>query len=200
MQSQSYVTFQTRLCVMLVLVASLMWVAVSAFILYNPLIPDFVDLSRVSGTVTLCTQLCSLLSLLVFVTGEVTANVSSVDRLWSLVPSLYTGLTWARHGGSRLALMTLVSSVWSLRLTWNFWRRGGYSWPPWTGCEDYRLRVCDRNQTSLRFSFKVGICSQMACSKHKSRMEPVQSDFHQLLSELPPHGDRLPCLDRGCDS
>ena len=138
MQSQSYVTFQTRLCVMLVLVTSLMWLAASAFILYNPLTPNPVELSRVSGTVTLCTQVCSLLSLLVFVIGEVTANVSSVDRLWSLVPSLYTAITWALHGGSRLALMTLVSSVWSLRLTWNFWRRGGYSWPPWTGCEDYR--------------------------------------------------------------
>ena len=138
MQTQSYVTFQTRLCVMVVLVVSLMWIASSIFLIYSPLNIESVDISRVSGTVGLCTQLCSLLSILVFVIGEVTANVSSVDRLWSLVPSLYTAITWAMHGGSRLALMTLVSSIWSLRLTWNFWRRGGYSWPPWTGCEDYR--------------------------------------------------------------
>ena len=138
MQTQSYVTFQTRMCVMVVLVVSYMWIAASIFLMYSPLTLESVDLSRVSATVGLCTQLCSLLSILVFVIGEVTANVSSVDRLWSLVPSLYTAITWAMHGGSRLALMTLVSSIWSLRLTWNFWRRGGYSWPPWTGCEDYR--------------------------------------------------------------
>ena len=138
MQTQGYVTFQTRLCVMTVLVVSFMWLASLIFISSNPLTPEAVDLDRVRGTVSLCTLVCSLLSLLVFIIGEVTGNVSSVDRLWSLVPSLYTGLTWAQHGASRLALMTLVSSIWSLRLTWNFWRRGGYSWPPWTGCEDYR--------------------------------------------------------------
>ena len=125
---------------MVVLVVSLMWLASSTLLLYSPLVPESADLSRVRGTVSLCTQLCCLLSLLVFGVGEVTANVSSVDRLWSLVPSLYTAITWARHGGARLALMTLVTSIWSLRLTWNFWRRGGYSWPPWTGCEDYRCR------------------------------------------------------------
>ncbi len=27
------------------------------------------------------------------------------------------------------------------RLTFNFWRRGGYAWPPWTGGEDYRWAV-----------------------------------------------------------
>merc|ERR1719480_641676 len=102
---------------MVVLVVSVMWLAASTFLLYSPLVPESADLARVRGTVVLCTQLCSLLSLLVFGVGEVTANVSSVDRLWSLVPTLYTAVTWARHGGARLALMTLVTSIWSLRLT-----------------------------------------------------------------------------------
>eukprot|EP00088_Acartia_fossae_P050828 TRINITY_DN57034_c0_g1_i1.p1 TRINITY_DN57034_c0_g1~~TRINITY_DN57034_c0_g1_i1.p1 ORF type:complete len:231 (+),score=13.13 TRINITY_DN57034_c0_g1_i1:1-693(+) len=34
--------------------------------------------------------------------------------------------------------MTLASSAWGIRLTFNFVRRGGYGWPPWTGDEDYR--------------------------------------------------------------
>ena len=34
--------------------------------------------------------------------------------------------------------MAAVSAVWGLRLTYNFYRRGGYAWPPWTGEEDYR--------------------------------------------------------------
>jgi steroid 5-alpha reductase family enzyme len=38
----------------------------------------------------------------------------------------------------RLVLMAAVSAVWGLRLTYNFYRRGGYGWPPWSGEEDYR--------------------------------------------------------------
>jgi hypothetical protein len=38
----------------------------------------------------------------------------------------------------RLVVMAAVAAVWGLRLTYNFYRRGGYAWPPWTGEEDYR--------------------------------------------------------------
>lgn len=34
--------------------------------------------------------------------------------------------------------MALVTTVWGIRLTYNFLRRGGYTWPPWSGDEDYR--------------------------------------------------------------
>ena len=139
MQTQAQVSQQTRLCVLVVVVVSMMWLPVLLSLLFTPLTPGPPDLARVADTASLCTLVCVLLSLLVFLIGEVTGNVSSVDRLWSLVPTLYTLITWSQHGGPRLALMSLVASVWSLRLTWNFWRRGGYSWPPWTGCEDYRL-------------------------------------------------------------
>ena len=139
MQTQAQVSQQTRLCVLVVVVVSLMWLPVLLSLLLTPLTPGPPDLASVADTASLCTLVCVLLSLLVFLIGEVTGNVSSVDRLWSLVPTLYTLITWSQHGGPRLALMSLVASVWSLRLTWNFWRRGGYSWPPWTGCEDYRL-------------------------------------------------------------
>merc|ERR1712050_595598 len=37
---------------------------------------------------------------------------------------------------SRLLLMTGLASVWGLRLSWNFWKKGGYS-----GGEDYRWAV-----------------------------------------------------------
>ena len=139
MQTQARVSQQTRLCVLVVVVVSLMWLPVLLSLLFTPLTPGPPDLASVADTMSLCTLVCVLLSLLVFLIGEVNGNVSSVDRLWSLVPTLYTLITWSQYGGPRLALMSLVASVWSLRLTWNFWRRGGYSWPPWTGCEDYRL-------------------------------------------------------------
>merc|ERR1719483_1276394 len=39
---------------------------------------------------------------------------------------------------SRLVMMTTLATLWGARLTYNFTRRGGYSWPPWKGEEDYR--------------------------------------------------------------
>lgn len=36
--------------------------------------------------------------------------------------------------------MACLSTIWAVRLTWNFHRRGGYAWPPWEGDEDYRWK------------------------------------------------------------
>ena len=37
--------------------------------------------------------------------------------------------------------MAILATVWGIRLTWNFNRRGGYKWPPWHGDEDYRWKI-----------------------------------------------------------
>lgn len=34
--------------------------------------------------------------------------------------------------------MAILATIWGVRLTYNFYRRGGYTWPPWQGDEDYR--------------------------------------------------------------
>lgn len=86
------------------------------------------------------------IALLAFVTSEVTGNYSQVDKLWSLVPPV---LAWYFAGASswdaRLVLMALLVTAWGARLTFNFWRRGGYAWPPWNGVEDYRWGVLRAN-------------------------------------------------------
>jgi steroid 5-alpha reductase family enzyme len=83
--------------------------------------------------------------LLCFGLGEATGNVSQVDRLWSLLPILYVWVV-AFHGGfaDRLVLMSVLVSLWGIRLTWNFWRKGGYRPKPWDGQEDYRWQVLRR--------------------------------------------------------
>lgn len=40
-----------------------------------------------------------------------------------------------------MVLIAVLISVWGARLTFNFARRGGYSWKFWTGEEDYRWAV-----------------------------------------------------------
>jgi steroid 5-alpha reductase family enzyme len=77
-----------------------------------------------------------------FVLGELTGNVSQVDKLWSLLPIAYTWIV-AVHGdfSPRLLLMAVLISAWGLRLTYNFSRHGGYRLKFWTGHEDYRWQV-----------------------------------------------------------
>jgi steroid 5-alpha reductase family enzyme len=74
-----------------------------------------------------------------WVASELTRNHSQVDRLWSVLPCAYVLHfdLWARRNGvpsARLDVALLCVVAWSARLTFNYWRRGGYSW----GSEDYR--------------------------------------------------------------
>lgn len=74
-----------------------------------------------------------------FLVSEISRNYSQVDKLWSLAPLGYTGyMAYASGWNDRLVLMAALVTAWGLRLTYNFSRRGGYSWKFWTGEEDYR--------------------------------------------------------------
>lgn len=80
-----------------------------------------------------------------FIFGEITKNVSQVDKLWSTIPLLYVWIMAAQgNWNSRLVLLAILVTIWAVRLTYNFSRRGGYSWPPWKGEEDYRWSVLRR--------------------------------------------------------
>ncbi len=65
-------------------------------------------------------------ALLCFVVSTLTNNYSQVDKLWSLIPMVYVWMV-AVHSEfePRLILMALLVTVWGLRLTYNFSRRGG---------------------------------------------------------------------------
>ena len=77
-----------------------------------------------------------------FWSARLTKNYSQVDKLWSTIPIAYGWIT-AHYGDyePRMILMAGVISIWGLRLTYNFNRRGGYSWKFWTGEEDYRWSI-----------------------------------------------------------
>jgi steroid 5-alpha reductase family enzyme len=82
------------------------------------------------------------IALLCFVVGELTGNVSQTDKLWSITPMLYTWyFAYASGWNTRLIFMALLVTLWGLRLTYNFGRKGGYSWKFWEGEEDYRWSV-----------------------------------------------------------
>lgn len=80
--------------------------------------------------------------LLCFIVSETTGNYSQVDKLWSLLPIGYAWyFTVQGEYHPRLLLMSILVTIWGLRLTYNFYRRGGYAWPPWRGEEDYRWGI-----------------------------------------------------------
>ncbi|KAL8765956.1 MAG: hypothetical protein Q9203_006482 [Teloschistes exilis] len=85
----------------------------------------------------------SLLIVPIFlVVSEINKNYSQVDRVWSLLPTVYNlhYVAYAHAKGlptQRLDSLAIISSVWSIRLTFNYWRKGGYE----IGSEDYRWEV-----------------------------------------------------------
>jgi steroid 5-alpha reductase family enzyme len=58
---------------------------------------------------------------------------SIVDRIWSILPWLYSWHLYLSSPTPRGLIMALLSSVWGVRLTYNFFVKGGFS-----GGEDYR--------------------------------------------------------------
>ncbi|KAK4237398.1 hypothetical protein C8A03DRAFT_34645 [Achaetomium macrosporum] len=86
------------------------------------------------------------------VVAEVNRNYSQVDRCWSLLPTLYIAHfdLWARLVGlptRRIEAALLFSTLWSVRLTYNYWRKGGYN----IGHEDYRWELVRQRVPKVAF-------------------------------------------------
>ena len=87
---------------------------------------------------------CNIIAILCFLISSFTGNFSQVDKLWSIVPAMYA---WMCVTDARTALMAFLATLWSVRLTYNFYRRGGYDgWPfnIFGGEEDYRWEILRR--------------------------------------------------------
>jgi steroid 5-alpha reductase family enzyme len=79
-----------------------------------------------------------LFSGITFATSTLTKNYSQTDKLWSIMPVTYA---WIPVCDARTLIMAMLATIWGVRLTWNFNRRGGYKWPQfWQGDEDYRWK------------------------------------------------------------
>ncbi|MGB4405631.1 MAG: DUF1295 domain-containing protein [Sphaerochaeta sp.] len=72
-----------------------------------------------------------------FLFGLITGDYSWTDRLWSTMPVVFAWI-YALHGGfsTPLLVASILVTLWGLRLTFNFARRGGY-----TKTEDYRWQI-----------------------------------------------------------
>ena len=96
-------------------------------------------------------------SILCFIISELTRNYSQVDKVWSIMPIVYSFITLINFPSTseRIMLMTVLVSIWSCRLSFNFYRKGGYNIIPWKGEEDYRWRILQQHpalKKGVRFS------------------------------------------------
>ena len=90
--------------------------------------------------------LCIFFMMYCFIRSTITKDYSQVDRLWSILPVVYS---WIFIIDERTFLMACTSTIWGIRLTYNFIRKGGYAYPDiWNGIEDYRWSYLQKNNTN----------------------------------------------------
>lgn len=86
------------------------------------------------------------------IVSEINKNYSQVDRVWSILPAVFTThyAYWARLNGlptQKVDNVLAFSVLWSIRLTFNYWRKGGYQ----IGSEDYRWELIKKYIGSVGF-------------------------------------------------
>lgn len=85
---------------------------------------------------------CGGSALYCFVVGELTRNNSQMDKLWSILPIAYAWIIAGKGSFEpRLTMFAIVVTLWGIRLTINFARKGAYRLKFWQGEEDYRWQV-----------------------------------------------------------
>jgi len=106
-------------------------------------------------------------ALLCFAVSEITRNYSQVDKLWSLLPAIYSWTAVASFPSARTYAMASLVTLWGLRLSFNFYRKGGYSIIPWRGDEDYRWKIL-RETSALRSRFRFGAFNLLFISLYQN--------------------------------
>jgi steroid 5-alpha reductase family enzyme len=89
-------------------------------------------------TLTLAASVCLAVVVACWLLSVITREYSWTDRAWSTVPPVYTWIfAWESGWNPRVVLMAALVTAWGARLTFNFWRKGGFA----RGGEDYRWAV-----------------------------------------------------------
>ena len=121
------------------LIFTLLVVPIATFYFDDPLVPLQKNISGLLFKIYLVAALAC------FAVSTITKNHSQVDKLWSIMPIIYSWVVCYYSGYEpRILLMAILVSIWGVRLSYNFGRRGGYNWKFWTGEEDYRWMILQR--------------------------------------------------------
>jgi steroid 5-alpha reductase family enzyme len=72
------------------------------------------------------------------------------------MPVVYSIIALIDSPSPRVLIMTILVTAWGFRLSYNFYRKGGYNIIPWKGEEDYRWQIM-RNNPALEGRFRFGL-------------------------------------------
>jgi steroid 5-alpha reductase family enzyme len=108
--------------------------------------------------------ICHLFAIYCYISSLLTNNFSQVDRLWPILPSLYSWLyvffefalrddSFESESFIRILILEILITSWSIRLTFNSWRRGYYN----GNSEDYRWEHVKKyfRYPQNKFSFQL---------------------------------------------
>ncbi|MCQ2613862.1 MAG: DUF1295 domain-containing protein [Treponemataceae bacterium] len=106
------------------------------YFLVGPVLqPAQIETLKILLTVVACSALYC------FIVGELSGNYSQMDKLWSILPEVYTWIIAVQSGFQiRLIIIAAIATFWGGRLTYNFAKKGAYSIRFWAGEEDYRWK------------------------------------------------------------
>ena len=100
--------------------------------------------------------ICGASVLYCFIIGETANNFSQMDKLWSILPIVYVWVMAIRGGMSpRLLVYAIIATLWGIRLTMNFARKGAYKLKFWEGEEDYRWRIVRNKMFKERWKWML---------------------------------------------
>ena len=109
--------------------------------------------SNQKETLLILVTVCASSILYCFIVGEISRNNSQMDKLWSILPIAYAWIIAIKAGfNPRQLVYAILVTLWGIRLTFNFARKGAYSFKFWSGEEDYRWRIL-RNKKPLDNKF-----------------------------------------------
>ncbi|MEI8231290.1 MAG: DUF1295 domain-containing protein [Actinomycetes bacterium] len=93
--------------------------------------------------------LLAVVCFLTWLTSVITKEYSWVDRIWSIIPIAYMWVFayGAGFANTRLNMMAVLVTLWGVRLTFNFARKGGYA----KGGEDYRWAILRGKMSPLLY-------------------------------------------------
>ncbi|MEF2976048.1 DUF1295 domain-containing protein [Subtercola sp. YIM 133946] len=96
-----------------------------------------------------CLVVFGAICVVVWVLSVLTNEHSWVDRIWSVVPVVYAWIFAGAAGlnDARLDVVAVLITLWGIRLTFNFARKGGYR----PGGEDYRWQVLRSRMPGWQF-------------------------------------------------
>jgi len=83
------------------------------------------------------------------------------------MPIAYSWITVASFPSPRAYIMATLVTIWGVRLSYNFFRKGGYNIIPWKGVEDYRWKVM-RDTPALKGRFRFGLFNLLFISFYQN--------------------------------